>query len=265
MGADRIRSRWSSSASSCRWARRRRRAPQRRTAATLRTCAAGSSRSRRSRTAEMLEPSLGGADSAARVRQMSAASRSATVQASDCAAAFAEVLEDLGNGDTATYDPATCELRSGRAPADDVPRATAGRVRRVRALTRRSLSCSARATRCGSCSPAPDRYVWAFDNGAPLYRVRLVLDGTGGARVDLLTPPKDIVSLPAAEHGGRVPALGSAARQRAGPRRRADREERARGRARRIPRRSGRAIRPGDAILPRPALLPVRPQFWRRP
>jgi hypothetical protein len=59
---------------------------------------------------EMLEPSLGGADSAARVRRVRRV-EVRNVQPTDCAAAFAEVLEDLGHGDTATYDPPTCELR----------------------------------------------------------------------------------------------------------------------------------------------------------
>ena len=144
--------------------------------------------------AEVLEPSLGGADAATRIRRMRRV-EVRTVQARDCAAAFAEVLEDLGDGDTATYDPFTCELRSrarlqmtfrGSPPGDCAAcepshegRYLAGESHTVRVML-----------------TAPDRYVWAFDNGAPLYRVRLVLDGTGGARVDLLTPPKDTFHYP---------------------------------------------------------------------
>jgi hypothetical protein len=144
--------------------------------------------------AEVMEPSLGGADSATRIRRMRRV-EVRTVQARDCLAAFAEVLEDLGDGDTATYDPATCELRSrarlhmtfhGEPPGDCAAcepshegRYLAGEGHAIRVML-----------------AAPDRYVWAFDNAAPLYRVRLVLDGTGGARVDMLTPPKDIFHHP---------------------------------------------------------------------
>lgn len=117
------------------------------------------------------------------------------VQATNCAGAFAEVLEDLGNGDTASYDPATSELRSNA---------------RLQMTFRGSPD-----TEYGPCSPSlegrylageghairimlagQDQYVWAFDNAAPLYRVRLVLDGAGGARVDMLTPPKDTYHYP---------------------------------------------------------------------
>ncbi|MDT5156605.1 MAG: hypothetical protein QOH51_962 [Acidobacteriota bacterium] len=143
---------------------------------------------------EILEPSLGGADAATRVRRVRRV-EVRNVKATDCAAAFAEVLEDLGAGDTATYDASTCELRSNA---------------RLRMTFQGSP-----AVECGPCQPSlegrylggesqairimltgPDRFVWAFDNAAPLYRVRLVLDGGGGARVDMLTQPKDTFHYP---------------------------------------------------------------------
>jgi Family of unknown function (DUF6519) len=138
---------------------------------------------------ELLEPSLSGADSAARVRRVRRV-EVRNVQATDCAAAFAEVLEDLGHGDTATYDAPTCELRSnarlqmtfqGSAAADCGPCRPS--------LEGRYLGGESHAIRI--MLTAPDRYVWAYDNAAPLYRVRLVLDGAGGSRVEMLTPPKD--------------------------------------------------------------------------
>ncbi|MEX2261846.1 MAG: right-handed parallel beta-helix repeat-containing protein [Bryobacteraceae bacterium] len=144
--------------------------------------------------AEFLEPSLGGADAAARVRRIRRV-EVRNVQSTNCAAAFAEVLEDLGNGDTATYDPATSQLQSNA---------------RLRMTFQGSP-----ASECGPCSPSlegrylgseshairimlasPDHYVWAFDNAAPLYRVKLVLDGAGGAQVEMLTPPKDTYHYP---------------------------------------------------------------------
>jgi hypothetical protein len=143
---------------------------------------------------EMLEPALGGADAAARVRRVRRV-EVRNVQSEDCDAAFAEVLEDLGHGDTATYDEATCELRSNA---------------RLRMTFKGDP-----AVECGPCHPSlegryllgesntirvmlagPDSYVWAFDNAAPLYRARLILDGNGGARVELLTPPKDTFHYP---------------------------------------------------------------------
>lgn len=143
---------------------------------------------------EILEPALGGADAAARVRRIRRV-EARNVQSTNCAAAFAEVLDDLGNGDTVSYDSATCELRSNA---------------RLRMTFRGSPD-----TECGPCTPSlegrylggeshaicimlagPDRYVWAFDNAAPLYRVRLVFDGAGGARINMLTPPKDTYHYP---------------------------------------------------------------------
>jgi hypothetical protein len=144
--------------------------------------------------AEIIEPALGGADAATRVRRMRRVEVH-NVQSSDCAGAFAEVLKDLGDGDTVAYDPTTGELRSN------------ARLR----MTFQGFP----AADCAPCEPSlegrylggenhtirimlagPDRYVWAFDNAAPLYRVRLVLDGGGGARVDMLTPPKDTFHYP---------------------------------------------------------------------
>jgi hypothetical protein len=138
---------------------------------------------------EIREPSLGGADAAARVRRIRRV-EVRNVKATDCAAAFAEVLEDLGSGDTATYDAATCELRSNarlRMTFQGSPAVDCGPCHP--SLEGRYLGGESQAIRI--MLTGPDRFVWGFDNAAPLYRVRLVLDGGGGARVEMLTPPKD--------------------------------------------------------------------------
>ncbi|MBI1356590.1 MAG: hypothetical protein GC160_19795 [Acidobacteria bacterium] len=138
---------------------------------------------------EVLEAAMQGADGGVRIRRMRQV-ETRHVDAADCSAAFDQVLEELGDGSTATYDAATCELRSnarlqmgffGEASGD-----------------------------CEGCEPAlrgkylggenhtiqlmlatPNSYVWAFDNGAPLYRAKLTVDADGGATVEMLTPPKD--------------------------------------------------------------------------
>lgn len=138
---------------------------------------------------EILEPALGGADAATRVRRVRRVEVRG-VQSTDCAAAFEEVLEDLGNGDTVSYDPATCELRSNarlRMTFRGEPAVACGPCKP--ALEGRYLGSESQTIRI--MLAAPDRYVWAFDNAAPLYRVRLVLDGAGGARIEMLTPPRD--------------------------------------------------------------------------
>ncbi|MCX4245559.1 right-handed parallel beta-helix repeat-containing protein [Paraliomyxa miuraensis] len=140
--------------------------------------------------AELLEPALGGADGALRDRLMRRVEVRA-VQAQTCEAAFGEVLDALTQGTTLDYDQDTCELRSGArlqvgfaSPVveDDCPAC-------VPSLRGRHLGRENHTFRVMLASP--DSYVWAFDDGAPLYRVKVVPDGPRGARVDLLTPPKD--------------------------------------------------------------------------
>ena len=143
---------------------------------------------------EIQEPALGGADTAARVRRVRRV-EVRTVQATSCAAAFAEVLDDLGNGDTATHDAATGELRSnGRLRMTFQGSAAAECAPCQPTLEGRYLGGESHAIRV--MLTAPDRYIWAYDNAAPLYRVRLVLDGAGGARVEMQTPPKDVFHQP---------------------------------------------------------------------
>ena len=143
---------------------------------------------------EILEPAMAGADGAARWRRIRRV-EVRNVQATDCAAGFAEVLDDLGNGDTGTYNAATSELQSNarlQMTFKGSPDAECGPC--SPSLEGRYLGAENHAIRIMLASP--DRYVWAFDNAAPIYRVKVVLDGAGGARVDLLTPPKDSYHYP---------------------------------------------------------------------
>jgi hypothetical protein len=138
---------------------------------------------------ELIEPALHGADSAVRVRRMRQV-EVRNVEADDCAAAFEEVLAELGHGSSATYDPASCELRSNARLRMGFFGEAAGDCEGCEpALRGKYLGSEDHTVKV--MLAAPGSYVWAFDNGAPLYRVKLILDGDGGATVEMLTPPKD--------------------------------------------------------------------------
>ena len=137
---------------------------------------------------ELVEPAVHGADAATRVRRMHRVEVRG-VESDDCADAFDEVLAELGDGTSATYDPETCELRSnarlqmgfygdaaGECPGCDP------------ALQGKYLGNEDHCIRIMLASSSS--YVWAFDNAAPLYRAKLIFDGNG-ATVEMLTPPKD--------------------------------------------------------------------------
>jgi len=143
--------------------------------------------------AELLEPALHGADGALRLRRMHRV-ETRTVEADTCDEAFDEVLTTLGVGDTTSYDPASGELRSnarmqltfGSEPPGDCPGCDP-------LLRGRYLGQEDHAIRIMLASQ--DSYVWALDNAAPLYRAKLIFDGNG-ARVKMLTPPKDSYTEP---------------------------------------------------------------------
>lgn len=141
---------------------------------------------------EILERALGGPDTSVRVRRMRRVQFAEALEGEDCASALARVLADEF-GATATFDPRTSELRSeGRlrivfqggeseetcAPCNPEP---AGRY----------LGAENQAIRIMLTSPTT--YVWAFDNGAPLYRVSVTGLGEtpSDVTVEMLTVPKD--------------------------------------------------------------------------
>ena len=137
---------------------------------------------------ELVEPALHGADTATRVRRMRRV-EVRSVESGDCAAAFDEVLEELGDGTTATYDADTCELQSNaRLQMGFFGDAGGDCVGCDPALMGQYLGNEDHCLRIMLASSSS--YVWAFDNAAPLYRAKLVID-SNGANIEMLTPPKD--------------------------------------------------------------------------
>jgi hypothetical protein len=140
--------------------------------------------------AELLEPALGGADGGVRIRTMRRV-EVRSVEAEGCEEAFAEVLAQLSEGAGVEHDPATYELRSTarlqlafHEPLVDHDCPACTPSLRGRYLGRENHTIRVMLA-------TPESYVWAFDDAAPLHRVRLVVDGGGGAHVEMQTPPKD--------------------------------------------------------------------------
>src|SRR5262245_6685210 len=140
---------------------------------------------------EFLEPALGGVDTSLRVRRMRRVEMRGNSTEHNCAEAFEGLARDLANG--AALDRATGELRSfGRLFYTESP--------------------GALDPDCADCNPSPSArflgadnqtlrlmlsprgFVWALDDGAPIYRAEVTgLDEQDPAevRVTLLTPPRD--------------------------------------------------------------------------
>ena len=145
---------------------------------------------------ELFEPALHGADGALRSRRMRRV-ETRTVDAEDCALAFDEVLETLGHKDTVSYVPETGLLQSnarlqltfGSEPPGDCPGCDP-------LLRGQYLGSADQAIRIMLASSGS--YVWATDDSAPLYRAKLIFDGSG-ARVEMLSPPKDSFHEPKAD------------------------------------------------------------------
>ena len=144
---------------------------------------------------ELLETAMGGPDAMVRVRRMRRV-EVATVQSTDCAGAFEEVLESLTIGDTATWNSETGELESNArlkmrflkpASDEDCPECTP-------MLSSRYLGSENHTIRVMLTTPTD--YVWSYDNAAQLFRVKVFIDGPGRARVKMLTLPKDDLQAP---------------------------------------------------------------------
>jgi len=141
--------------------------------------------------AELLEPALGGADTSLRVRRMRRVEMRSEATEGSCEEAFAGLIAKL-EADNAQFDRATGELASkGRLfftvdPTVDTGSCTDCNPR----PSARFLGADNQTVRLMLTSA--DTFVWALDDGAPLYRVEVSdFDNPDGALVRLATPPRD--------------------------------------------------------------------------
>jgi hypothetical protein len=136
---------------------------------------------------ELVEHALGGRDTTVRVRRMSRV-RVLPGSAADCSVAFTDGLVGTLITGGHAFDTNNNELRSAArltvslaavVPSDDLCNppgtlgysATENQAIRVQLIT-------------------PDRFLWAYDNASPLYRV-LVTHTEGTATIEFLTPPQE--------------------------------------------------------------------------
>ncbi|MGC4067393.1 MAG: hypothetical protein QM784_22660 [Polyangiaceae bacterium] len=144
---------------------------------------------------ELLEPALGGPDTTVRVRRMHRVEVLGNLPRyiDSCGEAFEELIRRL-EANNGRFNRETYALES-------------------RARLRLMFQEPALLDQCRACTLDPDarylgqenqtlrvmltqarRYVWAFDNGAPLYRIKITglsASNPSKVRVHLLTPPKD--------------------------------------------------------------------------
>jgi hypothetical protein len=140
---------------------------------------------------ELLETAIAGVDTSVRMRRMRRVEWF-DVEPSDadgCARAWASVRAKL-EAPNGSFDEATFELRSnGRLRIDFVPGPAADACAPCTpTASGRYLGAENQAIRVMLVSP--DRYVWAFDDASPIYRVG-VEARTEGVTVTMRTPPKD--------------------------------------------------------------------------
>jgi hypothetical protein len=141
---------------------------------------------------ELFEVALGGADTSVRIRTMRRARVLPNVGDVDCADAWAKLLVSLNtqgtlNGDFELVPDTSLKVEpEGTAPPDDLcsPPITGG-----------YLGAENQAIRVQIVDN--NQFTWGFDNGAPLYRVKLVADNNGLFRkIHMLTVPKDQAHYP---------------------------------------------------------------------
>ena len=141
---------------------------------------------------ELLEAALGGADTSARIRTMRRAHVLPNVGDVDCADAWTQLVTSLAGEGTLNSDyelvpdsRLTVEP-DGTAGTDDLctPPVNGGYLGAENQAIRVQIT-------------GNNQFTWGFDNGAPLYRVKLVADNTGSLqRIHMLTVPKDQAHYP---------------------------------------------------------------------
>jgi uncharacterized protein DUF6519 len=141
---------------------------------------------------ELLEAALGGADTSARIRTMRRARVLTNIGDVDCAAAWTQLLNSLSaegtiDGDFELVPDATLQIGpDGTAVTDDLcsPPVNGGYLGAENQAIRVQIV-------------GANQFTWGFDNGAPLYRVKLLADNNGDLRrVHMLTVPKDQAHYP---------------------------------------------------------------------
>ena len=141
---------------------------------------------------ELFEAALGGADTSTRIRTMRRVRVSKSVGDVDCADAWVQLLTSLNsqgtlNGDFELKPNATLKVEpDGTTTTDDLcsPPVNGG-----------YLGAENQAIRVQIVDN--NQFTWGFDNGAPLYRVKLLPDNTGALRrLHMLTVPKDQAHYP---------------------------------------------------------------------
>jgi hypothetical protein len=154
---------------------------------------------------EFIEPALGGIDTGLRVRRMRRVQMRSNPSEPNCEIAFDGLVSDLMSNGSATFNSATGELVSnGRLFLTRPPAVVAADCTPDCSLTPPARFLGADNQTLRIMLTAPDRFVWALDDGAPLYRAlvsNLSQVSPSEVRVKLLTPPRDEEHFPLA---GRV-------------------------------------------------------------
>jgi hypothetical protein len=144
---------------------------------------------------EIIEPALGGVDTGLRVRRMRRVQMRSNPSELNCQVAFDGLVSDLQSNGAALFNAATGELVSkGRMFLTRPPAVVAADCTPIcnPAPPARFLGADNQTLRV--MLTAPDRFVWALDDGSPLYRAtvsNLSQPSPSEVRVKLVTPPRD--------------------------------------------------------------------------